>query len=131
MIQELKIKVLAIGCETMLNRLSARLDEDAFSLRTCSSHEGVRDLLQQEPFDVVIIDDLFNDTAQLCRDASRAGPAPVAVLCRCSLTDWRKFGRLEVDGFFPDEAGAGELMARVKAFSRRKLLSPQPARTTG
>jgi DNA-binding response OmpR family regulator len=120
MITQLKIKILAVGCQTMLHRLTARLDHDEVSLKSCSSTSEIPQILEQEHFDVVIIDDLFNDTEAICQNADQAGKTPVAVLFRKTQTDWKKLKTLDVDGFFPDEAGRPELMARIRAFSRRR-----------
>jgi DNA-binding response OmpR family regulator len=120
MITQLKIKILAVGCQTMLHRLTARLDQDEVSLKACSTTSEIPQILEQERFDVVIIDDLFNDTEAICQNANQAGKTPVAVLFRKTQTDWNKLRKLDVDGFFPDEAGRPELMARIRAFSRRR-----------
>jgi DNA-binding response OmpR family regulator len=120
MVTQPKIKILAVGSQIMLHRLTARLDQDEISLKACTSTGEIPQILEQEHFDVVIIDDLFNDTEAICQNASQAGKPPVAVLFRKSETDWKKLRTLDVDGFFPDEAGRPELMARIRAFSRRR-----------
>jgi DNA-binding response OmpR family regulator len=120
MVIQLKIKILAVGSQIMLHRLTARLDHDEVSLIACSSTGEIPQILEQEHFDVVIIDDLFNDTEAICQNANQAGKTPVAVLFRKTETDWKKLRTLEVDGFFPDEAGRSELMARIRAVSRRR-----------
>jgi DNA-binding response OmpR family regulator len=125
MITQEKIKILAVGCQTMLSRLAARIDDKQISVRTCSSGGEVPGILRQERFDIIIIDDLFNDIAAVCQDSGDPGRAPVAVMCRKYDTDWKKYKTLEIDGFFPDEAGASELMARIMAFSRRYVFSQQ------
>jgi DNA-binding response OmpR family regulator len=121
MMTQLKIKILAVGSEAMLQRLHSRLDHDEISLRSCSEAIEIPDILQKEPFDMVIVDDLSSEKEAVCQNAVRAGKAPVAVMFRRYGTDWKQLKTLEVDAYFPEEAARPELMARIKAFSRRRL----------
>ncbi len=116
---KLKIKILAIGSQAMLRRLNARLNQNEVSFKGCSTAYELPAILQQDSFDMIILDNLFGDSETICRNAVNAGKMPVAVIFKKSGTDWKKLRELEVDGFFPDEAGSHELMARIKAFSRR------------
>jgi hypothetical protein len=128
MMTQLKINILAVGSENMLERLRRRLDHDEISLRSCSAAIDVPDILHKESVDMVIVDDLSTETEAVCQNAVHAGRAPVAVMFRRYGTDWKKLRTLAVDGYFPDEAGRLELMARIRAFSRRNsLLAEIPA----
>jgi len=77
-------------------------------------------LLETEPCDIVIVDNLMKNAEAICETAAVITRAPVALLLRESVADWKKLRSLEVDGYLPDTAGTLELMARIKAFSRRK-----------
>lgn len=106
----------------MLQRLTARLNQNEVSLKGCSTACDVPLILQQEPFDIIIVDHLFQDTETLCKNAVKKSRMPVAVLFNRSVTDWKKLTAMEVDGYLPDEAGSPELMARIRAFSRRSQI---------
>jgi DNA-binding response OmpR family regulator len=115
-----KIKILAVGNQTMLQRLSARLNQNEVCFKCCSTAYDLPEILQQEPFDMIIVDNLFIDTEAVCKNAVNAGKMPVAVMFNKYGIDWKKLRTMEVDGYFPEEAGSPELMARIKAFSRRR-----------
>ncbi|MBN1188715.1 MAG: hypothetical protein JXA46_03095 [Dehalococcoidales bacterium] len=119
MITKTRIKILAIGSRTMLQRLNARLNPNEVSIKDCSSACGLPEILRQETFDMIIVDHHFHDTDTVCKNAVDAGRMPVAVMFNKSGTDWKKFRTMEIDGYFPDEADSPELMARIRAFSRR------------
>jgi DNA-binding response OmpR family regulator len=120
MVTNTKIKILAVGSQTMLRRLSARLNQNEVCFKCCSTAYDLTEILQQEPFDMIIVDNLFTDTEAVFKNAVNTGKLPVAVMFNKSGTDWKKLRTMEVDGYFPDEAGSPELMARIRAFSRRR-----------
>jgi DNA-binding response OmpR family regulator len=125
MITRLKLKILAFGSQIMLHRLTARVDKDEVSLTDCSEASAAENILGKEQFDMVIVDNLVKDAEAICQDVFDAAKVPVALMLRESGADWRKLRKLNVDGYLPDEAGSAELMARIKAFSRRKPIRQQ------
>ncbi len=104
----------------MIHRLESRVDKEEVSITGCPEGADVENLLTKEQFDMIIVDNLGKDTEAVCRDAVCIGKAPVTLMVREKGVDWKNLRHLNVDGYLPDEAGSVELMARIRAYSRRK-----------
>ncbi len=124
MVTQLKLKILAFGSQIMLSRLTARLDLSEVDVTVCTESSKAVEALNKEPFDMVIVDSLAVNAEIVCRDAFFTAKAPVALMLSEFAADWKKLLILSVDGYLPDEAGSVELMARIRAFSRRKSSNP-------
>lgn len=120
MVTQIKLKILAFGSQMMLRRLAVRIDPAETCITGCSEALEAVNLLAKEQFDIVIIDSSFQDAENICRSITGITGAPVALMLREATADWKQIRNLGVDGFLPEEAGNAELMARIKACSRRK-----------
>ena len=120
MITQLKLKILAFGSRIMLQRLIARANPEEVTITACSESTTADDVLQKERFDMVIVENSFEDAEGICRNITNKAGLPVAIMFQPYSTDWKSLRTWEVDGYLPEEAGSAELMARIKAFSRRK-----------
>lgn len=120
MVNAEKLNILAYGTRIMLYRLAARLNKDEVSLTGCTEANQVISNLSKEPFDMVIIDNFAADAEIVCHEVIGTTRVPVALMLRESDADWKKLRGVEVDGYLFDEAGSLEMMARIRAFSRRK-----------
>jgi DNA-binding response OmpR family regulator len=127
MLTQYKLKILVIGNPLMIRRLSSRIDAEKISITSCSKNSEAADWLARELFDMVIIDNQVENSDLICKEAAGAANGTVALMLREKAVDWNKMRSLNVDGYLPDEAGAAELMARIKAYSRRKPLSEPEA----
>ena len=116
-----KLKVLAFGSQIMLHRLNALVDEDEVILISCSEATEAAVKLINERFDIVIVDHFVKEAEQVCRAAINITRLPVAVLMQEKFADWQTLRRFEADGYIPDDKGSDELMARLRAYSRRYL----------
>jgi DNA-binding response OmpR family regulator len=116
-----KQKILAIGSAMMEKRLSAKVDQNAFEITGCRSLEDAADLLEYQPFDMVIVDNLINNARQICRSTAALSDSPVALLLQEKPVNWRGLEQLKVDGFLADGGTNAELMARLRALMRRKI----------
>lgn len=119
-LNKIKHKILAVGSHIMLKRLQSKLDHDQFILIGCSNPQEVAVILEQESFDMVIIDNLISDAEALCRTISKIVQIPVTLLLQESPANWRNLGSLTVDGYLPDAGSSTEFMARLRAYLRYK-----------
>jgi len=117
------MKILAFGSNLMVRRLTDVMGRDETNVVGMSDAAQALSLLAREYFDMVIVDSIFRDSADFCRDIAHLNRLPVAVLLEDKLTDWQQLRALEVDGYLFDGAGKAEMLARVKALSRRKLVA--------
>jgi DNA-binding response OmpR family regulator len=122
MISTQKQRILAYGTKIMLYRLSARLNKDEVILTGCSEASETIAALSKGLFDMVIVDHLARDAETICQAAVSSTRVPVVLMIRESDADWKQLRRLEVDGYLFDEAGSLEMMARIRALSRRKAV---------
>ncbi len=127
MLTQYKLKILVVGNPLMIRRLSSRIDDEKVTMTSCNTGSEAADWLAKELFDMVIIDNQVENADVICKEAAGAANGTVALMLREKAVDWNKVRGLNVDGYLPDEAGAAELMARIKAYSRRKPLSEPEA----
>jgi len=118
---DLRLNILAFGSRLMLQRLIARANPDEVSITPCTETSTAAEILQKEQFDMVIVDDSAQDAEFVCHRLTTGAGLPVAVMFNHNIVDWKKLRFLEVDGYLPEEASGPELMARIKAFSRRQI----------
>lgn len=114
-----QLKVLAFGTQIMLRRLISQVDKYEIEITSCSEAGEATKELNQKHFDIVIVDYFVKDAEQICRNAINITHIPVAVMMQEKFADWKSLRRLEADGYIPDDKGSEELMARIRAYSRR------------
>jgi DNA-binding response OmpR family regulator len=116
-----QLRVPAIGSQVMLRRLLSRVDAEEVSITGCSDAWKATYLLEQEQFDIVIVDHLIKDAQAVCKLHYEIAKVPVALMPGDKWIDWHCLRGLEVDGYLPESAGSSKLTARIKACSRRKV----------
>jgi DNA-binding response OmpR family regulator len=114
-----KIRVMALGNTLTLKRLNACTVNNGVDIVGLSQTPEAIALLQSERFDVVLIDSLLEEAANACRYICDIACIPIAILVRETEANWQKLCSWEVDGFVPEESSKIELVARIKAISRR------------
>jgi DNA-binding response OmpR family regulator len=120
----LKLKVLAFGNKIMLSRLLSQVEEDEVSIIGCEEFSETLDKMNAEQFDLIIVDCFAENAGQVCQNAFHNTLMPVAALIQEKYADWNTLRKLEVDGYIPDDKGSDELMARIRAYSRRYAAVP-------
>jgi DNA-binding response OmpR family regulator len=115
----LKLKVLAFGNQIMLRRLISQVDQDEVIVTGCSEVAEAVDKLSKEHFDMIIVDHFVKNAEQFCHNVVKIAQVPVAIMMQENFADWNALRKLEVDGYIPDDKGSDELMARIRAYSRR------------
>jgi DNA-binding response OmpR family regulator len=120
MITQTQLKILAFGSPVMIDRITDMVNQEEVRITGYSEGSTGIALLEKEPFDMVIVDNLSEDADSICQNAICLAAAPVALFVRESGTDWRRLREVEVDGYLPDGTGKAEFMARLKTFFRRK-----------
>lgn len=81
------------------------------------------DRVQQERFDIILVDSLTEEAGKACQYMFKIACAPVALLVRENDNDWKKLSNLEVDGFIFERSGSTEMIARIRAISRRRIMA--------
>jgi DNA-binding response OmpR family regulator len=115
-------KIAAFGNTLSIERLCSSISNSAFIITRLTKIPEAIDVLKRENFDVVVIDSL-NEEAQLaCKSIAEISLIPIALLIKDKETNWDKICYWNVDGYVPEESGNTELIARIKAISRRKSL---------
>jgi DNA-binding response OmpR family regulator len=115
------MKILFFGSNLMVRRLTDVMGRDEMNVVGISDEAKALSLLARERFDMVIVDSIFQESADFCRNIAHLNRLPVAVMLQEKAADWQQIRALEVDGYLYDGAGKAEIMARLKAVSRRKM----------
>ena len=119
-LNKLKHKILAVGSHIMLKRLQHKLDREQFILIGCHNPQEATAILEQDDFDLVIIDNLIHEAEALCLAISHIVCIPVTLLLQEKPANWRNLASAKVDGYLPDSGSSIEFMARLKAYLRPK-----------
>jgi DNA-binding response OmpR family regulator len=122
MVCKIKHKILAVGGQLMSKRLSHKLDSEQFTLIHCPDPQAAAAILEQDEFDLVIVDNLIHGAEALCRELSLDTPIPVTLLMQEKPLNWKSLGLLSVDGYLPDSGSNLEFTARLKAYLRPKAI---------
>jgi DNA-binding response OmpR family regulator len=118
------LKVMALGNTMTIKRISDCVSNVGIELVSLTDTATALARLKQERFDIIVIDSLLNEAYSAVQSISELGCAPVALLTRENDTNWKHLRTWDVDGFVPEEAGNYELVARIKAISRRAAQTP-------
>lgn len=86
--------------------------------------------LKNTSFDVVLLSGLNGSTESVCRSVKQVTRAPVVAIVNWEA-DWNELHSLGVDGYVPMQADSPEMLARLKAISRRVSLSTPGKRVGG
>jgi DNA-binding response OmpR family regulator len=120
MVTQIPTAILAFGSPTMISGLISLIGGENMHIVGISDSHKVYSLLNQKLFDMVIVDTQIQDAAPICRNIVRFSGLPVALMFRETELDWSQFSNLEVDGYLSQGSGKAELIARIRAVTRRK-----------
>jgi DNA-binding response OmpR family regulator len=116
-----RLKVMALGDALTIARLNTCIDTADVDLIGLSRIPEAIKHIKQEKFDVILIDSLLEEAGTACQSIYEMACVPVALLVRETEANWQKLGFWEVDGFVREESTRSELVARIKAVSRRRI----------
>ncbi len=119
-----KLRVMAIANAMTIIRLNTCLDSNSVDLIGLSKIPEAIARLHQERFDVILIDSLLEEAGETCHCICEMTRAPIALLVKETEANWKKLGGWEVDGFVAEGSSKAELVARMKAISRRRTGTP-------
>ncbi len=118
---EAEIKILAVGVLASLQRLESAVHGNGIRITGVETASKAITLLKQEKFDAVIIDFECGVKPEICDDLYELTKVPLALLINQTLANWKELRTWRVDGFIPEESSNIELVARIKAITRRKI----------
>jgi DNA-binding response OmpR family regulator len=119
----MKLKVMALGSILTIKRLYASVDQEGIDLVGISGMSEAFARLEQERFDIILIDSLIEELGDACRYFCKMACTPIALLFRENEANWKILGSLEVDGFVPEGSSKNELVSRIRAISRRSIMN--------
>ena len=119
------LRVMVLGNTMTIKRIADCVSDTGIMLVPITDSAIALDRLKREKFDIIVVDSLLTEAFSTVQSISQLGCAPVALLTRENDINWKKLRSWEVDGFVPEEAGNFELIARIKAISRRAALANQ------
>jgi len=108
-----------MGSRSVTRRLISVLAGSDFELVCPSEVLEAVVLLKRNRFDLVALDSSMEGTETTCHRVSEAGSAPVVLMIEQKQQDWKRMQSLDVDGYIPQEMKGTELVARLRAISRR------------
>jgi DNA-binding response OmpR family regulator len=121
-----KINVLALGNPLKMQRIAACVSRGNINISSVSQFPEAIIKLQDELFEVILVDSLFEKAESICHHLYNLYQIPVILLIEGDGANWPSFSNYKVDGFLSEESSNLELVARLKASARRKYRS-QPA----
>jgi DNA-binding response OmpR family regulator len=115
------LNILAFGNQQKLKRIMESVSEEGIKLVIVSNIQEGLVKSRNGSVDLVLIDSLFENAETFCRDFYEISNIPVILLITGNEANWPNFCFYKVDGFISDDASNIELVARLKAFARRKM----------
>lgn len=113
------MKIIALSNATTLQRLNDSLSADDIVLVGLSKTSDVINMMRKEKCDFFLVDSLLEEANYACASLEKLDLAPVGLLIHDDETNWKQLRSWDVDGFLPEEVGAVEMTARIKAILRR------------
>jgi DNA-binding response OmpR family regulator len=113
-------KIAAIGDTLSIERLCSSMAGSAIIATHLTEIPEAIELLKRESFDVVVVDSLYEEAQLACKSIAEISLIPIALLVKDRETNWDRICRWNVDGYVPEESGHIEMLARIRAISRRK-----------
>lgn len=113
------MRVMVMGSKPVTERLISALAGSDFEMACPSEVLEAVTLLKRDQFDLVVVDSSTEEAEAACHRVNEAGNTPVVLMIIRKQHDWKKMQSLGVDGYIPQEVEGAELVARLKAVSRR------------
>jgi DNA-binding response OmpR family regulator len=119
MIEEIGMRIIAIGTKLMTERLILALAGSEFELLIAPEMLEAIVLLKQDKFDLVVVDSLAKGIETTCRRIRELGSVPMVLMIGQKQLNWKEIQSLEIDGYIPQGVNGAELVARLRALTRR------------
>ena len=113
------MRIMTIGNKPVIKRLNTALDGSDIELICPSDLFEAIAMLNQDKFDLVMMDSLTEEAEDILRHINEVGSIPVVLMIERKQQDWKKMQSLNVDGYILQEVNVAELIARLRAVSRR------------
>jgi len=113
------MRIMAMGSRPVTGRLISALAGSDFELACPAELFEAVVLLKRHQFDLVVVDSSAEGAEATCHYLNKVRNTPLVLMIMRKRQDWRKTQSLEVDGYIPQEVNGAELVARLKAVSRR------------
>jgi len=119
MLTKTEINMLVLADRISLHRLKAWIRSSNINMAGLSSTKDAVHLLNLQKFDLIVVDSSFNEAAIACDLIYETMSIPIALMIKNRHVDWQRFLTWKVDGFINENTEENELIARIKAFTRR------------
>ncbi len=113
------MRIMAIGTKFITRRLILDLVGSDFELVCPSDLLEVTTLLKQDKFDLVVVGSLAKGVETTCHRIREVGSVPIVLMIGQERPDWKEMQSLDMDGHIPHGVRGAELVARLRAVSRR------------
>ena len=113
------MRIIATGTKFITRRLILALVGSEFELVCPSDLVEVITLLKQGKFDLVVVDSLAKGVETTCRRIREVGSVPIVLMINQKQPDWKEMQSLDINGYIPRGVNGVELVARLRAVSRR------------
>jgi DNA-binding response OmpR family regulator len=115
---KMSIRVLSLGNINKNQKVASSLEGTPIDFVPMTNHSEACTTLNQEKFDLFLLDAAIPDYEEVCRQISSQHNLPVALLYQTEGADWKKYRSLDAQGFIPEESNKDELLAQLKSISR-------------
>jgi DNA-binding response OmpR family regulator len=112
--------VIALVDEPKMQRIIACVSQGGINVSTVTDLHEAFIKIQNEAFDIILVDSLHDKAESFCQKFYDAFSIPIILLIDGDESSWPNFCSFKVDGFLSEESSNIELVARIKAFARRK-----------
>ena len=113
------MKILAIGNKSMTERLIMALAGSEFELLVTRELCQAITPLEQEEFDLIVIDSLANGVKAACQYIRTFGDVPIVLMMSQREPDWEEIQSADLDGYIQRWVNGAELIACLRAMVRR------------
>ena len=110
---------MVFGSKKVAQRLSASLKAMGIELLGLTEVPMMAPLLEQNKFDLALVDSLAEKAELACHHISEYGDIPLVLVVNKKQKNWGRLDSLDADGYVNYEARGVELAARLKAVVRR------------
>jgi hypothetical protein len=126
MVVKAPIKAVALGTNNTLRLLATTLDRELFNLTSVSELKEVTFSLQNDCYDIVLVDSKYKDAELACEFIYGMDCVAVGLITDENKTDWKRIQWWYFDGVITINAKKEELIARIKAICRKRSKKQYP-----
>jgi len=115
----MELKVLVLGRRNVSRRVYNSLADNAVSIIVQNDIAEAITLLQNEKFDLALVDGGIDNLESICYRITWQCRVPIIVLVSGKEADWNLLKTMDIDGFIPEGAGKAEILAYFNSIVRR------------